>query len=56
MSTATPAAAATPAPAEPNDRPLLLVVATGPQDYREYLFVSLATRDRIHLLNTAATT
>lgn len=33
------------------DRPLLLVIATGPQDYREYLFASLCTRYRIHLLH-----
>ena len=34
------------------DRPLLVVIATGPQDYREYLFSSLSTRYRIHLLHT----
>lgn len=39
-----------------DDRPLLLVIATGPQAYREYLFSSLATRYRIHLLNTAEAT
>jgi hypothetical protein len=36
--------------------PLRLVIATGPQDHREYLFASLACRYRIHLLNTAAAT
>jgi biotin carboxylase len=30
-----------------------LVIATGPQPYREYLFSSLCTRYRIHLLHTA---
>jgi biotin carboxylase len=45
-----------PAPAEPDDLPLLLVIATGPRDYREYLFASLATRYRVYLLNTAAAT
>lgn len=35
-------------------RPLLVVIATGPQQYREYLFASLRTGYRIHLLHTAA--
>lgn len=38
--------------AEPDTRPVLLVIATGPQPYREYVFSSLATRYRIHLLHT----
>ncbi|MFI5779566.1 acetyl-CoA carboxylase biotin carboxylase subunit family protein [Nocardia sp. NPDC051570] len=42
--------------AEPAERPLLLVIATGPQRYREYVFASMAARYRIHLLNTAAPT
>lgn len=40
-------------PATGVTRPLLLVIATGPQAYREYLFSSLRTRYRIHLLHTA---
>lgn len=35
-------------------RPLLVVIATGPQQYREYLFASLHTAYRIHLLHTEA--
>jgi biotin carboxylase len=34
------------------ERPLLLVISTGPRDYREYLFASMSTRYRIHLINT----
>lgn len=33
-------------------RPLLLVIATGPQPYREYLFDSLAHEYRVHLIHT----
>lgn len=33
-----------------DDRPLLLVIATGERDYREYLLRSIATRYRVHLL------
>lgn len=40
-------------PAAGRERPLLLVIATGPQAYREYLFSSLRTRYRIHLLHVA---
>jgi biotin carboxylase len=40
----------------PDDRPLLLVISTGPQRYREYLFRSMRTRYRIHLINTAEAT
>jgi hypothetical protein len=36
------------------DAPLLLVVATGPQPYREYLLRSIATRYRIHLISATA--
>ena len=32
-------------------RPLVLVIATGKRDYREYLLRSIATRYRVHLLN-----
>lgn len=35
-----------------DDRPLLIVIASGPQQYREYVFASLATRYRVHLLHT----
>jgi hypothetical protein len=35
-------------------RPLLLVVATGMQPYREYLFSAISTRFRIHLFHIAA--
>jgi biotin carboxylase len=45
-----------PGPVDPDGRPLLLVIATGPQDYREYLFSSLASRYRVYLLNTAEAT
>ncbi|MEY2516472.1 MAG: hypothetical protein QOJ89_3830, partial [bacterium] len=34
----------------PDDRPALLVVATGARLYREYLLRSIATRYRVHLL------
>lgn len=40
----------------PDERPLLLVIATGPQQYREYLLKSIHTRYRIHLLHIAAAT
>lgn len=33
-----------------DDRPLLLVIATGGREYREYLLRSIATRYRVHLL------
>jgi hypothetical protein len=36
-----------------DDRPLLLVIATGMQPYREYLFSSISTRFRIHLFHIA---
>lgn len=38
------------------DRPLLLVISTGPQRYREYLFTSMREHYRIHLINTVAPT
>lgn len=38
------------------ERPLLLVIATGLQPYREYLFASISRRYRIYLLNNAETT
>jgi biotin carboxylase len=38
-------------PAGDGRRPLLLVIATGPQEYREYLFSSLHHHYRIHLLH-----
>ena len=31
-----------------DDRPALLVIATGPRLYREYLLRSISTRYRIH--------
>ncbi|MEU5693406.1 ATP-grasp domain-containing protein [Actinosynnema sp. NPDC020468] len=37
-------------------RPLLLVISTGPRRFREYLFESMSTRYRIHLLNTVEPT
>jgi len=37
-------------------RPLLLVISTGPRRFREYLFESMTTRYRIHLLNTVEPT
>ncbi|WP_328915063.1 MULTISPECIES: ATP-grasp domain-containing protein [unclassified Streptomyces] len=39
-----------------DERPLLLVVSTGPRDYREYLFAAMHTRYRIHLINTVEPT
>ncbi|GGO10693.1 hypothetical protein GCM10010116_21460 [Microbispora rosea subsp. aerata] len=38
------------------ERPLLLVIATGMQVYREYLFRSISERFRIHLFHTAEPT
>jgi biotin carboxylase len=40
----------------PDDRPALLVVATGARLYREYLLRSIATRYRVHLLLSAEPT
>jgi biotin carboxylase len=37
----------------PDSRPALLVIATGPRPYREYLLLSIATRYRIHLFLSA---
>ena len=34
----------------PDQRPLLLLIATGGRDYREYLLRSIATRYRVHLI------
>jgi len=39
-----------------DDRPLLIVISTGPQRYREYLFRSMRTRYRLHLINTVEPT
>lgn len=39
-----------------DDRPLLIVFAAGAQNYREYLFRSIATRYRIHLVHTVEPT
>jgi predicted ATP-grasp superfamily ATP-dependent carboligase len=39
-----------------DDRPLLLLISAGLQSYREYLFVSMATQYRIHLINTVEPT
>ncbi|MDL4774183.1 ATP-grasp domain-containing protein [Actinomadura xylanilytica] len=39
-----------------DDRPLLLVVATGMRTYREYLLHSISTRFRIHLFHTSEPT
>ncbi|MFJ9771510.1 acetyl-CoA carboxylase biotin carboxylase subunit family protein [Kitasatospora sp. NPDC101157] len=36
--------------------PLLLLISTGPQKYREYLLATISTRYRIHLVNTAEPT
>jgi len=36
-----------------DQRPLLLVIATGLRPYREYLFRSIGTRFRVHLVHTA---
>ena len=33
-----------------NDDPLLLLIGTGKQDFREYLLASVASRYRVHLL------
>jgi len=38
----------------PDRKPLLLVVTTGLQAYREYLLRSICTRHRVHLINDAA--
>ena len=38
------------------DKPLLILISTGPQRYREYLFVSILSRYRIHLINIGAPT
>jgi hypothetical protein len=45
-----------PAVPHSNDRPLLLLISAGLQSYREYLFVSMATQYRIHLINTVEPT
>jgi biotin carboxylase len=37
-------------------RPLLLVISTGPRDYREYLFAAMRPHYRIHLINTVEPT
>ncbi|MER7460425.1 ATP-grasp domain-containing protein [Micromonospora sp. NPDC126480] len=39
-----------------DDRPRLLLVASGMQPYREYLLSSIATRYRVHLFHTAEPT
>ncbi|WP_433649985.1 ATP-grasp domain-containing protein [Micromonospora zamorensis] len=39
-----------------DDRPRLLLVASGMQPYREYLLASIATRYRVHLFHTAEPT
>lgn len=41
---------------EPDRRPLLLVIATGMQLYRQYLLRSISTEFRIHLFHTAEPT
>lgn len=35
-----------------NQRPLLIVISTGPQKYREYLFSAIQRFYRLHLINT----
>ncbi|MCT9008506.1 ATP-grasp domain-containing protein [Streptomyces sp. NPDC054766] len=44
---------ATHTPGDNTERPLLLLVGPGMQLFREYLFKSISTRYRVHLLNTA---
>jgi biotin carboxylase len=39
-----------------DDRPLLILISAGLKDYREYLFASMRTRYRIHLVNTVEPT
>ncbi len=39
------------APPHNQDRPLLLLISAGLKLYREYLFISMATRYRIHLIS-----
>jgi biotin carboxylase len=39
-----------------DERPLLIVISTGPHRYREYLFASMHSHYRIHLINTAEPT
>jgi biotin carboxylase len=36
--------------ADPDGRPLLLIIGTGWRDYREYLLASISTQYRVHLL------
>ncbi|WP_275461958.1 ATP-grasp domain-containing protein [Streptomyces noursei] len=42
-----------PRPRAAEDRPLLVLISTGPHKYREYLLAAISTRYRIHLVNTS---